>query len=134
MPTTHTNSSPYQNTGMKRVFKAFFYSLDGITSTLKHEAAFRQELILAAILVPVSFALGVPLEQHLILVGSIALVLVVELLNSAIESVVDDISGQNRPLAKRAKDMGSAAVFISLLNCVICWISVLAVNWQRLFG
>ena len=134
MPTTHTNSSPYKNTGMKRVFKAFFYSLDGITSTLKHEAAFRQELILAAILVPVSFALGVPLEQHLILVGSIALVLVVELLNSAIESVVDDISGQNRPLAKRAKDMGSAAVFISLLNCVICWISVLAVNWQRLFG
>lgn len=134
MPTTHTNSSPYKNTGMKRVFKAFFYSLDGITSTLKHEAAFRQELILAAILVPVSFALGVPLEQHLILVGSIALVLVVELLNSAIESVVDDISGQNRPLAKRAKDIGSAAVFISLLNCVICWISVLAVNWQRLFG
>lgn len=134
METTHTRSSVEKNTGMKRVCKAFFYSVDGLSSTLKHEAAFRQELLLAGILVPVSFALNVELVQHLLLIGSIALVLVVELLNSAIESVVDDISAQHRPLAKRAKDMGSAAVFISLLNCVICWISVLVVNWQRWFG
>jgi diacylglycerol kinase (ATP) len=124
----------YKNTGMKRVFKAFFYSLDGIGSTLKHEAAFRQEAVLAAVLIPASFLLQVPLAQHLALVASIILVLIVELLNSAIEAVVDDISPRNRPLAKRAKDMGSAAVFLSLLNCFICWISVIVLNWGRFFG
>ena len=75
----------------------------------------------------------VSLIEHLILVASIILVLIVELLNSAIESVVDDISLQNRPLAKRAKDMGSAAVLLSLLNCFICWLSVIVVNWSTFF-
>ncbi|MFW6217462.1 MAG: diacylglycerol kinase [Verrucomicrobiota bacterium] len=122
------DSSIYKNTGVRRVFKAFFYSLDGIASTFKHEAAFRQEAILAAILIPASFLLQVELAQHLVLVGSIFLVLIVELLNSAIEAVVDDISMKNRPLAKRAKDMGSAAVLLSLLNCFICWASVIVLH------
>lgn len=124
----------HKNTGITRVFKAFRYSLEGIASTLKHEAAFRQEAILACILIPASFFLNVPLVQHLILVLSIFLVLMMELINSAIEAVVDDISLRNRPLAKRAKDIGSAAVFISLLNCFICWVSVIVVNWGRFFG
>ena len=129
------SDSPIQkNTGMKRVFKAFFYSIDGIASTFKHEAAFRQEVLIAAVLIPGSFFLGVPLVQHLVLVGSILLVMIVELLNSAVEAVVDDISMSNRPLAKRAKDMGSAAVFLSLLNCMICWASVLLYHWERFFG
>lgn len=119
----------HKNTGMKRVFKAFFYSLDGIASSLKHEAAFRQEVILAVILIPLSFVLHVPLAQHLMLAGSVILVLIVELLNSAIEAVVDDISLRNRPLAKRAKDMGSAAVLLSLLNCLMCWVSVIVLNF-----
>ncbi len=72
--------------------------------------------------------LQVELAQHLVLVGSIFLVLIVELLNSAIEAVVDDISMKNRPLAKRAKDMGSAAVLLSLLNCFICWASVIVLH------
>ena len=133
MESEHIDPKTYKNTGIRRIFKALFYSLDGIASTFKHEAAFRQEAILAAILIPVSFLLHVPLAHHLALVGSIILVLIVELLNSALESVVDDISMKSRPLAKRAKDMGSAAVLLSLLNCLICWVAVLVVNWNNFF-
>jgi len=123
----------HKNTGFKRVVKALFYSFDGLGSTLKHEAAFRQEAVLAAVLIPASFLMRVSLVEHLILVASVLLVLIVELLNSGIEAVVDDISLRNRPLAKRAKDMGSAAVLLSLLNCFICWAAVIAVNWNSFF-
>ena len=137
--TTATPISPVppvlpKNTGMKRMFKAFLYSLEGIGATLKHEAAFRQEAMAACVLIPASFFLNVSVAQHLILIGSIFLVLIVELLNSAIEAVVDDISLNNRPLAKRAKDVGSAAVLLALINCFICWASVIAVNWSQFFG
>jgi len=133
MDSEQINPNIHKNTGIRRVFKALFYSFDGIASTLKHEAAFRQEAILAAILVPLSFLMHVELVQHLILVASIFLVLIVELLNSAIEAVVDDISLRDRPLAKRAKDMGSAAVLLSLLNCFVCWAAVIIVNWSNFF-
>lgn len=85
--------------------------------------------MLAAILIPLSLILQLPLVQHLLLIASVILVLIVELLNSAIEAVVDDISLSNRPLAKRAKDMGSAAVLLSLLNCLICWAFVLVAKF-----
>ena len=134
MESEEINPNIYKNTGMKRVFKALFYSFDGLGSSMRHEAAFRQEVFLAAVLIPASFLLHVPLAQHLALVASVLLVLIVELLNSAVEAVVDDISLRNRPLAKRAKDMGSAAVLLSLLNCLICWASVLALNWSNFFG
>jgi len=124
----------HKNKGIKRVFKAFFYSLDGLASSMKYEAAFRQEALLAVILIPASFLLHVPIAQHLVLVASVILVLIVELINSSIEAVVDDISLRNRPLAKRAKDMGSAAVLLSLLNCLICWVSVITLNWSQLFA
>jgi diacylglycerol kinase (ATP) len=132
MDTEQINPHIYKNSGMRRIFKAFFYSLEDMASTVKHEAAFRQELVLAAILVSASFFLHVPLAQHLLLVASVLLVLFVELLNSAIEAVVDDISLRNRPLVKRAKDMGRAVVLPSLLNCLICWASVMTINWDRL--
>lgn len=124
----------HKNKGIKRVFKAFFYSLDGLASSMKYEAAFRQEALLAVILIPASFLLHVPIAQHLVLLASVILVLIVELINSSIEAVVDDISLRNRPLAKRAKDMGSAAVLLSLLNCLICWASVITLNWSQLFA
>ena len=124
----------HKNKGIKRVFKAFFYSLDGLASSMKYEAAFRQEALLAVILIPASFLLHVPIAQHLVLVASVILVLIVELINSSIEAVVDDISLRNRPLAKRSKDMGSAAVLLSLLNCLICWASVITLNWSQLFA
>jgi diacylglycerol kinase (ATP) len=124
----------HKNSGFTRVFKAFSYSLQGLASSMKHEAAFRQEAFLSVVLIPASFLLQVPLVQQLILVSSIILVLIVELLNSAVEAVVDDISLRNRPLAKRAKDMGSAAVLLSLLNCFICWSSIIALNWDQYFS
>ena len=122
----------HKNSGATRVFKAFFYSCEGLIASFRHEAAFRQEVFLAAILVPISFLLHVPLAQHLALVFSVVLILIVELINSAIEAVVDDISLRNRPLAKRAKDMGSAAVLVSLISCFICWSSILALNWDQI--
>ncbi|MGZ0656462.1 diacylglycerol kinase [Coraliomargarita sp. W4R53] len=134
METEPIDPNIHKNTGMRRVFKAFFYSMEGLSSSLKYEAAFRQEVLLAVVLIPASFLLQVPLVQQLVLVASVILVLIVELLNSAVEAVVDDISLRNRPLAKRAKDMGSAAVLLSLLNCLICWASVIASNWDQYFS
>jgi diacylglycerol kinase (ATP) len=134
MNTEEIDPCIHKNKGIKRVFKAFFYSLEGLASSMKHEAAFRQEALLAVILIPASFLLHVPIAQHLVLVASVILVLIVELINSSIEAVVDDISLRNRPLAKRAKDMGSAAVLLSLLNCLICWASVITLNWSQLFA
>jgi len=123
----------HKNTGLKRIYRSFFYSLDGITTALKREAAFRQEVVCAVVLIPVSFLMRVSLVEHLILVVSIFLVLIVELLNSGLEAVVDDISQEHRPLAKRAKDMGSAAVLFSLMNLLVCWLSIIIVNWSRFF-
>lgn len=127
-------ASPHKGKrGLERIFNAFIYSLEGLGSTLKHECAFRQEVILAAILLPLSLVFKLSLVEHLILVASLILVLIVELINSAIEAVVDDHSLRDRPLAKRAKDIGSAAILLSLLNAFICWVAVLAVNWNQLF-
>ncbi|MBC8189750.1 MAG: diacylglycerol kinase [Puniceicoccaceae bacterium] len=134
MNTEEIDPCIHKNKGIKRVFKAFFYSLEGLASSMKHEAAFRQEALLAVILIPASFLLHVPIAQHLVLVASVILVLIVELINSSIEAVVDDISLRNRPLAKRAKDMGSAAVLLSLINCLVCWASVITLNWSQLFA
>ena len=134
MNTEQTDPHIHKNNGIQRVFKAFFYSLEGLASSMKHEAAFRQEALLAVILIPASFLLHVPIAQHLVLVASVILVLIVELINSSIEAVVDDISLRNRPLAKRAKDMGSAAVLLSLINCLVCWASVITLNWSQLFA
>ena len=134
MNTEQTDPHIHKNNGIQRVFKAFVYSLEGLASSMKHEAAFRQEALLAVILIPASFLLHVPIAQHLVLVASVILVLIVELINSSIEAVVDDISLRNRPLAKRAKDMGSAAVLLSLLNCLICWASVITLNWSQFFA
>lgn len=134
MKSESNDPSVHKNTGLTRVFKAFNYSMCGLKHGLKNEAAFREEFILACVLVPVSCLLHVPLAQHLILVGSIFLVLLVELLNSALEAVVDDVSLEHRSLAKQAKDMGSAAVFFALLNCFICWTSIIVVNWEHILG
>ncbi len=114
--------SPHKGkTGLKRVWNAFFYSLEGFGAAWKHEDAFRQESLLAAVLVPLAFFLAdAPLERAL-MIASVLLVLIVELVNSAIEATVDRISLENHALAKRAKDIGSAAVLISLINVLVIW-------------
>jgi len=134
METEPIDPNTHKNTSIRRVIKAGSYSLAGLAAAMKHEAAFRQEVLLALPLLAVACILPMPLAQRLMLVASVILVLIVELINSAIEAVVDDISLRNRPLAKRAKDMGSAAVLLSLLNCLVCWASVITLHWVDYFG
>ena len=118
--------SPHKGkTGLRRILNAFFYSLDGLAAAYRHEDAFRQEVLLAAILIPAAFFLPAGGIGRALMVASVLLVLIVELLNSAVEAAVDRISLENHLLAKRAKDIGSAAVFLSLLNVPAVWLLVL---------
>ncbi len=114
--------SPYKGkTGLRRVWNAFFYSMAGFAAAFKHEDAFRQEAILAVILIPLAFIFSASNVDRALMIASVLLVLIVELLNSALEATVDRVSIENHPLAKRAKDIGSAAVFVALLNTAIVW-------------
>ena len=118
--------SPFKGkTGLIRVWNAFHYSLAGLRAAYRHEDAFRQEVMLALVLVPLACVLPVGGIGRALMIASVLLVLIVELLNSAVEAAVDRISLENHQLAKRAKDIGSAAVFISLLNVAIVWALVL---------
>lgn len=112
-------------TGLRRIWNAFFYSLEGFKAAWRHEDAFRQEAVLAAVLIPVALFLPASGIGKALMVGSVLLVLMVELLNSAVEATVDRISYENHELAKRAKDIGSAAVFVSLVNVPVVWALVL---------
>lgn len=120
------HESPFKGkTGLKRVWNALFYSMDGFRAAFTHEDAFRQEAILAAILIPLALLLPASGIGKALMVGSVLLVLIVELLNSSVEAAVDRISLENHLLAKRAKDIGSAAVFVSLVNVPVVWLLVL---------
>ena len=114
-----------KKTGIERLIKAFFYSLSGLKATFKSEAAFRQEVLLTACLVPVAAWVSETPKELLLLIGSLVLVMVVELLNSAIESVVDRVGMEHHELSGRAKDAASAAVLVSILLAVACWLTVL---------
>jgi diacylglycerol kinase (ATP) len=114
--------SPFKGkTGIRRLMNAFGYSLDGFKAAFKHEDAFRQEVFLALLLIPLALYLTPEPVHRALMIGSVLLVLIVELLNSAVEAVVDRVSIERHELAKRAKDIGSAAVFIALLNTVVIW-------------
>ncbi len=118
--------SPFKGqTGLRRVWNALNYSLSGLRAAYRNEDAFRQETLLAALMIP--FALMLPASGigKAIMIGSVLLVLIVELLNSAIEAAVDRISLAHHRLSKRAKDIGSAAVLIALINVVVSWVLVL---------
>ena len=118
--------SPFKGkTGLQRVWRAFHYSLDGFRAAYKCEDAFRQEALLAALLIPVTFFLPVSGIGQALMIASVLLVLIVELINSAIEATVDRVSLDRHHLSKRAKDIGSAAVFLALSNVVIVWVCVL---------
>jgi diacylglycerol kinase (ATP) len=118
--------SPYKGkTGLKRVWNALFYSLAGLRAAFRHEDAFRQEVLLACILIPAATLLPAPGVGKALMIASVLLVLIVELLNSAVEAAVDHTSLDQHKLAKRAKDIGSAAVLLSLLNVALVWLLVL---------
>jgi diacylglycerol kinase (ATP) len=109
------------NTGIKRIVNATFFSLAGLRAAWRNEAAFRQECALVLVLTPAAFWVGETAVERSLLVGSCWLVLIVELLNSAIEAVVDRVSTDHHKLSGRAKDLGSAGVFVSLLLVAVVW-------------
>ena len=118
--------SPFKGkTGLTRVLNAFRYSMAGLAAAYRNEDAFRQEVWLAVILIPLALFLPVSAIGKALMVASVLLVVIVELINSALEATVDRISLEQHHLAKRAKDIGSAAVLISLLTVVVVWSCVL---------
>lgn len=118
--------SPHKGkTGLQRIWNAFLYSLEGLRAAFRHEDAFRQEVLAAALLIPAAFFLPAGGMGKALMIAAVLLVLIVELLNSAVEAAVDRISLEHHKLAKRAKDIGSAAVFLSLLNVPVVWLLVL---------
>jgi diacylglycerol kinase (ATP) len=113
------------NTGLNRILKATVYSWQGLKASYRNEEAFRQELMLAVILIPLGLYLGEGAVEKVLLITSVLLLLLVEVLNSAIEAVVDRFGGEQHELSGRAKDMGSAAVFIAIAIVVLTWVVIL---------
>ncbi|MDK9773386.1 diacylglycerol kinase [Vibrio sp. B181a] len=113
------------NTGIQRILKASIYSLQGLKAAVKHEAAVRQELALLIAAVLMLSWLDVSQIQRIVMLGTVVLVLIVELINSAIEAVVDRIGVERHELSGRAKDIGSAAVFVALLFAAFTWSYIL---------
>jgi diacylglycerol kinase (ATP) len=121
--------SPFKGkTGLRRLINAFGYSMDGLSAAYKNEDAFRQEIRLALVLIPLALYLGHSGLERAIMVACVFLVIIVELLNSSVEATVDRISLDHHLLAKRAKDIGSAAVLLSLLNLFVVWLLILWPN------
>lgn len=119
---TQAAESPYKGeTGLRRILSATRNSIAGFQEAVRCEDAFRQELLLAMVLVPLAFWVSAAAVERALLIGSVLLVLIVELVNSAVEATVDRISFENHRLAKRAKDIGSAAVMLALLNAALIW-------------
>lgn len=118
--------SPYKGkTGLQRLWNALGYSVAGLRAAYRNEAAFRQEIWLAIVLIPATWLLPVSVLEQALLIGVLLLVLIVELINSAIEATVDRISIEHHLLAKRAKDVGSAAVLLALINATVFWAIIL---------
>jgi diacylglycerol kinase (ATP) len=111
--------------GLKRIYSAFFYSIDGFRSAWKHEHAFRQEMAVFVVGAIIALVLRVSAFEKLVLIGVLMLILIVELINSSIEAVVDRVSLERHPLSKNAKDFGSAAVLLTCLLAAATWAVVL---------
>ena len=123
------SEKPHTATGFQRVINATCYSTKGLRSAFANEAAFRQELMLTVILAPLGFWLGETAVERTLLVGSLLIVLITELLNSALENIVDRIGPEHNVLAGRAKDQGSAAVMTALALVLLVWSMILLPKW-----
>lgn len=117
-----------KNTGLKRLRLAGVYAFNGIRAALRHEAAFRQEALLALLVLPVVFWLDVSAIERVLLVSVTILVLIVELLNSALEAVVDRVSSEHHVLSGRAKDMGSGAVMVAIILWLYVWTEIVVLG------
>jgi len=114
--------SPFKGkTGLIRIVHAFFNSIAGLEDAWRHESAFRQEILLAVFLIPLACVAPVSAVERALLIGSVLLVLIVELLNTSVEAAIDRISFEHHSLSKRAKDIGSAAVFVALVLLAMVW-------------
>lgn len=113
------------NTGINRWVKALGFTWLGLKAAYKHEEAFRQEVLLLVVSIPLAIWLGDNGIEMALMIGSVLLLLIVELLNSAVEAVVDRFGGEIHELSGRAKDMGSAAVFVAMINVAMVWLLVL---------
>jgi len=123
-----TDVNPHKgNRGLTRAWHAAKNSWSGLAFAVREESAFRQELTLAAILIPLALILPFGAIERLLLIGSVVLVLIVELVNSGVEAAIDRISFEHHGLSKRAKDYGSAAVMLALLVCAMFWVTL---SWQ----
>jgi diacylglycerol kinase (ATP) len=134
---TFVVSDPIQpTTSKRRDFRNFIqsvqYALEGFWAAVCHEPSFREDLIFVAVLTPFAIILPVNAVSTAVMMASLFLIVIAELLNSAIEWTIDDISLEKRLFAKRAKDMGSAAVFMAYINCVVVWGIILFSNWERI--
>ncbi len=120
----------------RRTFRNFIssvrFSVEGFLAALSHEPSFREDLIFVVILTPFAIILPVNAVSTAVMIVSLFLIIIVELLNSAIEWTIDYISTEMHPMAKRAKDMASAAVFLSYLNCLVVWAVIIVANWHRI--
>ena len=129
-------TEPEQPPLKRRDFQNFFHSvrfaLDGFWAAFRHEPSFREDLLFALFLVPFAIILPVNAVSTAVMIASLFLIIIAELLNSAVEWTIDDISLEKRPRARRAKDMGSAAVFLAYVNCVVIWAVILFANWDRI--
>ena len=130
------DETPIEPENKRRDFRNFFhsvgYALEGFWAALKHEPSFREDLVFVAILTPLAIILPVNAVSTAVMIFSLFLIVIMELVNSAIEWTIDDISLAKRPFAKRAKDMGSAAVFLAYINCIVVWGVILIANWNRI--
>lgn len=122
-PEHDSPESPHKGQrGVRRIVNAFFYSLSGLALAFRHESAFRQEILLAIVLIPAACFLPASAVERILLIGSVLLVLIVELLNSSVEAAVDRIGLDTHHLSKRAKDLGSVAVLLSLGVLLLTWL------------
>ena len=124
--------SSLKRRSFRNFFSSLLFSVEGFTAALRFEPSFREDLIFAIILVPFAIILPVNAVSTAMMIAALFLIIIVELLNSAIEWTIDYISTEKHPLAKRAKDMASAAVFLSYLNCMVVWLIIIFANWHRI--
>ena len=127
---------PVQTESKRRDFRNFIssiaHSIEGFFAALRHEPSFREDLLFVVLLTPFAIILPVNAVSTAVMLVSLFLIVIVELLNSAIEWTIDYISRDHHPFAKRAKDMASAAVFLSYLNCAVVWTVIVIANWHRI--
>ncbi len=125
-------SPPFKRRTYHNFLSSVRFSIEGFFAALKLEPSFREDLVFVLILVPFAVILPVNAVSTAVMIASLFLIIIVELLNSAIEWTIDYISTEHHVMAKRAKDMASAAVFLSYLNCIVVWAVILLAHWNRI--